>query len=215
MKVIPREARRITYSSEIRSLKLLPFDKRQMAVIIGTILGDGCLMRNWSKTNYRLQIRQSADQKDYLMWKYGILKQWILSEPKLYIRTNSYTARTISHPQLTDIWKKFYPEGKKIIPKDISDLIRDPLTLAVWFMDDGNIRKNKEGLLMSYDINTQSFTKKENERLKNVLCNLFGLHTTINLNNGYYRLHVSAYDKFVFRDLVKEFIVPSMRYKLG
>ena len=67
MKVIPREAGRVTYSTEIRDLKKIGFDEYQRAVIIGSILGDGCLCENWSKTNYRLLIMHSVDQKEYIL----------------------------------------------------------------------------------------------------------------------------------------------------
>ena len=75
MKVIPREAGRVTYSTEIRNLKSVNFSEYQKAVIIGSILGDGCLCENWSKSNYRLMISHSIDQKEYIGWKYKILKQ--------------------------------------------------------------------------------------------------------------------------------------------
>ena len=49
MEVIPRETRKITYSTEIRNLiKKLTLNDHQMAVLIGTILGDGHLEPNWS-----------------------------------------------------------------------------------------------------------------------------------------------------------------------
>ncbi|MEN9524540.1 MAG: endonuclease family [Candidatus Parcubacteria bacterium] len=111
--MIPRETRRVTYSTEIRNLKKLGFNEFQKAVIIGTILGDGCLCENWSKTNYRLLIMHSVDQKEYILWKYSILKQWILSEPRFYSKNNSLTIHTISHPELTGLHGIFYRDNKK------------------------------------------------------------------------------------------------------
>jgi len=214
MKVIPREARRITYSTEIRKLKKVPFTAIQKALVIGSILGDGCLCENWSKTNYRLFINHCIKQKDYLWWKYSILKNYILSEPRYYARNNSYTIRTISHAELSDLRKFFYKGKQKIIPKNIQDFLSDPLVLAVWFMDDGNIRVYK-GSVASYDLNTQSFTEEENRRLASVLKDVFGLTVSLNLNNGHYRLHISAADKWKFRSIIKNFVIDSMRYKLG
>src|SRR3990167_2659959 len=179
MKVIPREARRITYSSEIRNLKSLPFDKRQLAVIVGSILGDGCLMSNWSRTNYRLQIRHSVDKKDYL------------------------------------IWKKFYPKGKKMIPSDISELVQNPLTLAVWFMDDGNIVSKRKGYIHGYHLNTQSFTSLENQSLISSLKTIHGIECSVQKNNGYTRLFIRAQSRNRFVSLVKRYIIQSMKYKLG
>ena len=79
MKAIPREAGRITYSTEIRNLKNIKIDDFQKAVIIGSILGDGNLNGNWSKTNYRLKISHSVKQSEYVWWKYEILKDLVLT----------------------------------------------------------------------------------------------------------------------------------------
>ncbi len=214
MKVIPREAGRVTYSTEIRSLKNIPFTDVQKALVIGSILGDGCLCENWSKTNYRLFINHCLEQKEYLLWKYDVLKNFILSEPRFYARNNSLTIRTISHSELSELRKIFYPKGKKIIPDNIEEFLVNPLVLAIWFMDDGNARK-RNGLVTCYDINTQSFNLKENKKLVSVLKDLYGFNVTINLNNGYYRLHISALDKLKFKECIKKFVVDSMKYKLG
>lgn len=214
MKVIPRDTKRVTYSTEIRELKVVPFTKVQRAVVIGSILGDGSLLANWSKTNYRLSINHCIEQKEYLLWKYRILKNFILSKPRFYKRNNSFTIRTISHSELTALRIIFYNGSRKIIPQNIGVFLENPLVLAVWFMDDGNVRKH-DGFVTSYDLNTQSFTLKENKRLVEVLKNMFGLTVTVNLNNGYYRLHVSARDAVKFSNLVKKFVTESMSYKLG
>jgi len=69
MKVIPREVvkrKPITWSLEIRKLqKELILNSFQKKVLIGTILGDGCLTPNAYGKNYRLQIEQAAKEKKY------------------------------------------------------------------------------------------------------------------------------------------------------
>ena len=214
MKAIPREAGRITYSTEIRKLKQIAFDEYQKAVIIGCVLGDGYLEENWSKTNYRLNLCHSIKQKEYVMWKANILQKWIISKPYLHKSTKSLRIRTVSHEWLTFIQKIFYENKLKRIPENIEDFLLNPITLAVWFMDDGNVRKYK-GSVNSFDLNTQSFTLEENERLIDALKKVYGLKTTINLNNGYHRIHVLSADRFRFRNIIESFIIESIRYKLG
>src|SRR3989338_1557330 len=134
MQVIPREARKITYSTEIRNLiKRLSLSDYQRAVLIGNILGDGHLEPNWSKTNYKLKINHQLKHKGYVMWEYQVFKDWILTEPKLDKWNNSFQFRTISHREITELRNKFYKDGKKIIPGDINLYLRNPITLAVWF----------------------------------------------------------------------------------
>lgn len=93
--------------------------------------------------------------------------------------------------------------------------LKSPLVLAVWFMDDGNaiVRANK---LRGYHLNTQSFTFQENEKLSLLLKKLHGIDSTVESNNGYYRIGIwqqSSREKF--SGLIQAYIVPSMRYKLG
>ena len=214
MKVIPREAGRITYSTEIRNLKKIRFNEYQREVIIGCILGDGCLCENWSGTNYRLLVRQGIAQKEYLLWKYSILKNWVLSESRYHTLTRSLMFRTISHPELTELRKIFYPENKKSVPINITELIRSPITLAVWFMDDGDILKTNKHI-HGYHLNTQSFSKDENELLARALKIVHGIECTIQKNNGYVRLFIRAQSREKFVSIIKEIVIPSMQYKLG
>ena len=215
MKIIPREAKRVTYSTEIRNLKTVPLNEIQRAVVIGNILGDGCLCENWSKTNYRLIISHSIDQKEYIEWKYQILKRWILTEPRFYEKNRSFTIRTVSHPELTEFRNLFYPQGKKIIPENIEDLLSNPLTLAVWYMDDGN-NVVRNGKSYGYHINTQSFSYEENEILARVLNDLYEIEVKIEKNKGKYRLAIwKRLSRDQLRDQIEYLMLPSMKYKLG
>src|SRR3990167_2412435 len=158
--VIPREARRITYSNEIRNLKKLSFSEIQKEVIVGNLLGDGHLCQNWSGTNFRLKIGQAKKQEDYVSWKYDILKDFVLTAPKLHVSTNSVRFATISHPELTNFHNIFYQGRKKIVPKNIPDLLSS-LVIAIWFMDDGNVKMEGRSV-GGYHLNTQSFSTDEN-----------------------------------------------------
>ena len=215
MKVIPREPRRITYSSEIRKLKIIPLSKYQREIIIGSVLGDGYLVPNWSKTNYALRITRSGKQKEYVEWQYESLKPFVLKMPRWYERTQSYTIGTISHSEITKLYSIFYPNGKKIIPSVMAEYIESPLTLAVWFMDDGNVVKDKEGRVYGYHLNTQSFSKDENELLARALKIVHGIECTIQKNNGYVRLFIRAQSREKFVSIIKQIVIPSMQYKLG
>ena len=62
----------------------------QRAFAIGTILGDANLELNWSKTNYKLRFAHSEKQKDYILWKYRNLEEWVLTKPRYYAKTKSY-----------------------------------------------------------------------------------------------------------------------------
>jgi len=213
---IPREAGRTTYSTEIRNLKKrLTLSDYQRSFVIGSLLGDGCLVANWSKTNFSLQIAHSIKQESYILWKYQILKDWILSKPRYYERNNSITIKTISHSEITELAKLFYPKGKKIIPGNINTLINDPIILAIWFMDDGNIIK-RNGRVYGYHLNTQSFSRVENVILSRLLNDKYGIENMLELNHGRYRLRIMRKESRIkFQEIIGKYIVPEMKYKLG
>jgi hypothetical protein len=121
----------------------------QQNIILGCVLGDGYMRK---KTNAHLQITHSLKQKEYVDWKYGELKNIVLTPPKSYKGNGKrvgYRFFTRSLPSLTRIHDDFYHDRVKRVP---SNIVLKPLTLAVWFMDDGNKSRN------SCYLNTQKLT---------------------------------------------------------
>ena len=112
--------------------------QEQKSLIIGTILGDGYLRVIPKRKNAFLEVNHSAKQKDYVDWKYKILKSIVKSEPKLRNGNGggvAYRFYTQCLPEITDMFTYFYKDRKKIIPDDINI---DEFSVAVWFMDDGS-----------------------------------------------------------------------------
>ena len=107
----------------------------------------------------------------------------------------------------------FIEDVKKIVPKNIPELI-SPLALAVWFMDDGNVLRWRKSVT-GYHINSQSFSQEENELLVKTLKAKFGIVSSLQHNHGKFRIYIRAESKLNFQDLVRNFMLPSMMYKLG
>ena len=215
--VIPRESKRITYSSEIRALKLVPFTAEQISIVKGSLLGDACLHTSWPGTskNFVFSKMHSVKQREYIEWVYTKLQPFVRKQPRLYAPTQSLRLRTISHSALTALMSEFYPEGKKVLPSCVDSIMTDPLALAVWFMDDGNVVRN-EGKWKGYHLNTQSFTYDEHVVLSELFEKIHGIHPIIEKNNGSYRIGIWRREsREKFRDLVAPHILPSMQYKLG
>ena len=193
----------------------MPFTEDQRAIIVGSVLGDGCLHVNWSRTNYTLKITRSEKQKDYVEWQYQQLQPFVRTEPRWYEPTRSYTMRTISHSELTSLYGEFYENGKKKLPARIRKYLQQSLTLAVWFMDDGNIRTSN-GVFGGYNLNTQSFSLEENQLIAKLLADLYGIRASVEKNHKYHRIGI--YDRKssdILRNLFDWHIIPSMQYKLG
>lgn len=121
----------------------------QKSVIIGTILGDGCLRIGKGRKNALLEINHSFKSKDYVDWKYQVLKNLVKSEPKARKGNGNriaYRFCTKQLPELTKIKNDFYENNVKIIP---TNLKLDPISLAVWYMDDGS-KCRKSDIYLKY-----------------------------------------------------------------
>jgi hypothetical protein len=123
--------------------------------------------------------------------------------------------RTVSHPDLSELYARFYHGGRKIIPLDVVRAIEDPFIMAIWFMDDGNA-KTHHGQVNGYHLNTQSFSKQENELLVEMIEAVHGIHFCVERNHEYYRLGVYAQNsRSAFIKLISPHILPTMKYKLA
>ena len=140
--------------------------KTQSDIVIGTMLGDGYMR---CKTNAHLQITHSINQKEYVDWMYGVLKNCVLTQPKPYKGNGKrigYRFFTRSLPCFTDIYHQFYLNKRKIIPPNLK---LNEQILAVWYMDDGSLCDK------SCYLNTQQFPEQEQLLLSRLLLRDFGL----------------------------------------
>lgn len=122
-------------------MKLTSF---QRAIVIGLIIGDGCLQKT-GKSNARLRLEHGFKQKEYLFWKAEQLQTLFQGKPKFLERKHPLTGRIYKYwryqsnsgSYLGKLRKKFYSKNRKIIPLGLAKLLKSPISLAVWYMDDG------------------------------------------------------------------------------
>ena len=179
--------------------------REQISIITGCILGDGAMR---CKTNALLEINHSIEQKDYVDWKYSKLKSLVNTAPKSRKSNGkrvAYRFTTRSLPELTEIYRRFFVNGRKTIPHE---LFLDPLSLAVWFMDDGC--KSYRAVYF----NTQKFDMESQLRFISLFDREFGLRLTLNKDKTYYRLRMSVASVESFRKLVEPHMIPQLLYKL-
>jgi hypothetical protein len=183
--------------------------EEEKSIIIGSLLGDGHLERNG--VHFRLQITHSTKQKSYLLWKMRKLKRLISG--KIYIYRSSCRFRTKTLPIFDEFERMFYVNGVKRVPSEIHSILEDKLALAVWFMDDGNIRKIGDKVY-GYYLNTQSFGYKDNVKLAKAFYKVYGWKVLLLKNKNNIRLYIPGYYVEDFREKIKTYIIPSLRYKL-
>jgi recombination protein RecA len=176
----------------------------QREIIIGTLLGDGSMR---CKTNALLEINHSVHQKGYVDWKYRHLSELVRTPPKARNGNQgriAYRFVTRSLVELTPFYRLFYESGRKVIP----EVALTPLTLAVWFMDDG-CRSRRAVYL-----NTQQFTGGAQEALLRMLRDQWSINGTLNKDKAYYRIRISVAGTARLVELIEPYVIPELSYKL-
>ncbi len=160
------------------------------------------------RKNAFLEINHSIKMKNYVDWKYQILKSIVLSPPKSRKGNGNriaYRFFTRQHPEITKLFKRFYVKGEKRIP---DNLILDPISLAIWYMDDGS----KCGT-SNYYLNTQQFSVED--QMKLIAClKKFKVVATLNRDKTYWRIRIIMATVPTFKNLIQEYVVPSLQYKI-
>ncbi|MEM7827801.1 MAG: hypothetical protein QW561_00520, partial [Candidatus Aenigmatarchaeota archaeon] len=132
--------------------RLIESRKEFKGAVIGTLLGDSCLSSP-SEGNCRLTFAH-VDQ-EYSLFKAGLFK-W-LTNVTLYTDKEGllrvYTAR---HPFYTKLSRWIYYDGRKTVTAHAMKSLT-PLGLALWYMDDGDMHKDK----MDVKLWTNSFNEAE------------------------------------------------------
>ena len=156
-----------------------------------------------------LEINHSIKAKEYVEWKYSILKNLCKSPPKeRKIDQKRVAIRffTREHPELTLLYQEFYKDGKKVVPKNFR---LDPVSLAVWFMDDGS--KTKKGDVY---LNCQKFDWKSQRRLLHAL-RMIGIRARMNKDKKYYRIRIYKESIPKLIETIKPYLLSSMEYKIA
>ena len=176
----------------------------QHAILVGTLLGDGSMR---CKTNALLEINHSYRQRSYVEWKYGHLAELVATPPRKRRGNGDRVAFrfvTRSLPVLTPYYRLFYKGGRKrVLEVELS-----PLTLAVWFMDDGCRSRN------AVYLNTQQFDIAEQRRLLAMLERQWGIGGALNRDKCYRRIRISVDGTKRLTQLIEPYLLPELRYKL-
>lgn len=195
------------------------FPSRQLDVIIGSLLGDARLecRSKGIRGSYtaRFRVHHGNKQKEYVWWKYEILKDLVSQAPKEISWTNekrnlnevSWYFHTKTLKSFGIIHEVFYKNRVKEFPKDILPLWSDRM-LAIWFMDDGS---NNNG---NITLNTHSFSLEYQKVIVDFLKDKYSIKPTIVKDRNCWKISIGSYDYNHFLSIVEPFIAPSMIYKI-
>jgi len=189
----------------------LDLNDRQQAILVGTLLGDGCLAKHGNY--HRLHIKHKLAQVTLVEMKREAFRDFVtmpLHHFDQQLRGRAYPCvqfATRTSPIFSEWHRRFYLDGRKVIPRDIASCL-SPLSLAVWFMDDG--AADYAGVT----IQTHNFQSEEVEVLRSLLCEMFELEVTSRSNKGKRILYVTASSLKRFEDVIGPHLLPELAYKL-
>jgi len=181
------------------------FSIRTKQILFGTLLGDASLCNAGNCKYKKLEINHSPKQIEYLEWlknELSELKPSKISDTK--DRWGTLGFYTPPHPQFDEIYKICYPNKKQITKEWLAEL--SPLSIAVWFMDDG-------GSQDCCNIATCNFSLESCEMIKGFMAEKWDIKPIIR-NTDYPRLSFNKTNSVKLKELIQDYIIPSMQYKL-
>jgi len=195
----------------------MKLNKKLQDITVGLLLGDGCFEKKKDTLGIRLQIKQQSKAKEYVEWLYSQLKGHCLSGVKFRKDYGQYYFSTRYLREFKDIYNLFYVNGKKVVPANIKELLKSPLSLAIWYMDDGSLDYRPNDHYAFY-LASNCFSLEDSKRLQVVLLDNFGIHSRVynNLCRGkrYPRIYIGSDGRDKFKKLVSRYILDCFSYKL-
>ena len=197
---------------------IIPLTEKQKAIIVGNVLGDGGIydQRRPNGKSSSFYIKQSARYKEYIFWLFGELENICLSAPKEKSNGQWYFYSKYLD-NLTDLRETFYRKRVKVVPRNIKQLMTSPLTLAVWYMDDGSLDYRPKDHY-NFALSTNAFTIDENKLLVKALKENFGIESSIQtpLCRGvrYPEIYIGVAGRDKFIELVKPYVLNCFAHKI-
>lgn len=193
-------------------------NERIGAILIGLILGDGHLT-SFKGASRQSRLDMKCDDKNlaYLRWLYRQLKPLGVSDLKPKKNYHQHRFYTKASREVGELRRLFYPKGKKIVPKEIKNILKNPLSLAIWYQDDGTLDCRSK-----YHYNamfaTHCFSFNGCRLLAEALKENFDLDVRVckcrMRDKIRYRLYITSPSMAHFVGLIKPYINPCFRYKI-
>ena len=211
-----------------------PLSKEARQVVLGSLMGDGYMKMGGRHACF--QTCASESHLDYLEWKHEMLRALCPSEPKCYLNHlngkefPTYQLWTVRHSFFTRLRNAVYPKGVKTVQGRMLNLL-DPLGLATWFMDDGQMvisgwRTNKKGERVARGryivFNIQGFRLDECDTIRRWFKERWDIRSRLQFDcscrkKNSVKLCIGAVDAYhKLRPLVEPYVqqIPSMKHKL-
>lgn len=142
-----------------------------LEILDGELLGDGCIQRPHTRSAH---FTYATARGVYLSWLMRLLESHGL-EGRMYgprhnkgsFGTVQYDYHSKRYPEMYDLYKRWYPNGKKAVPRDIQ---LTPTVCRHWYIGDGCcFTKRKAHHSLNLSISTMGFSWEDVRFLQSLL----------------------------------------------
>lgn len=202
-------------------------------VLIGMLWGDGCLkLKKHTKidgsiSNYtEFVIGHSSKQEEYIKCKrdkfHSIMGGKIpkIHSRNFYLGSQLHTELRFSrqHKYFNILHRWMYPNGKKQYTRFLLDMMNEE-GLAYWYQDDGCLdkKKRKDGTISSVEMRIYTYcSEKEADIIIEYLKDTYNIVARKRKyrKKEQYNIVMNTLNAKKFELLIKDYVVPSMMYKL-
>ena len=192
----------------------------QWEVILGSLMGDGALSPTRNKLAARFRFGHCAKQESYAEWKASLFANVTVSRSTNAKGAVFFDVQPL--PELAELRQAVYSPAGKTLSYDYLKALT-PLSLALWYMDDGSFANRSKGLQERTkdgsgrsEICVKAFEPTSRQRLVEYLADTWSINARLALK-GSRQIPFLIFPKdetAKLHALIAPFIHPSMEYKL-
>jgi len=192
----------------------------QWQVLLGGLMGDGALSPTRSGNGARFRWGHGARQAEYGDWKASMFANISVSRSVNAKGAVFHDVQPL--PELAELRESVYIGAKKVLSDDYLKRLT-PLSLAVWYMDDGSFALRSKGLQARTEggsgrseICVEAFSADSRQRLRDHLADTWSIDAKLTIR-GERQMAVLQFptaETAKLHALIAPFVHPSMQYKL-
>jgi recombination protein RecA len=190
----------------------------QWDALLGTLMGDSALSATKNGRAARLRFGHGRKQAEYADWKASLFANLAVSRSTNAKDAVFYDCQPLA--ELAKLREAVYIGGKKVLSWDYLKRLT-PLSIALWYQDDGTFTLRSKGLQQRTqggsgrsEICVQAFEQTSRTRLRDHLADTWNIEAKLIERAGQAVLQFPTAETAKLHELVAPFVHPSMDYKL-
>ncbi|MDQ3897638.1 MAG: recombinase RecA, partial [Actinomycetota bacterium] len=211
-----REAQELSVGDRVLQAVPHHLSDFQWEVVLGGLMGDGALARTRRGHGARYRFDHCARQAEYADWKASLFAN--IGASRSVRTSDGVVAVDVGPlPELAELRRAVYLGGKKVFSDDYLKQLT-PLSLAVWYTDDGTFSSNRSnGGSGRSEISVEAVEATTRARLVSYLADTWGINARLVSSGASRKKAVLAFSEdetAKLHALIAPFVHPSMQSKL-